>query len=87
MSLIVICHMGTTINKYQISRNVEFGYWVLEHGNVPLKGIPVFVRDTIMHLVAMNRGKPKGTMNVCIQVGDVKPFWRRQKAMALRIVV
>ncbi len=35
----------------------------------------------------MNRGKLKGTMNVCIQVGDVKPFPKRQKVVASSIVV
>jgi hypothetical protein len=69
--------MCTTIDMYQISRNIEFGYWVLEHGNVPLKDVPVFLRDTIEHLAATNRGKLEGTMNVCIQVVDVKPFPKR----------
>ncbi len=35
----------------------------------------------------MNRGKLKGTVNVCIQVGDVKPFPKRQKVVASSIVV
>jgi hypothetical protein len=79
--------MGTTIDMYRISRIIEFGYRVLEHGNGPLKDVPVFLRDTITHLAAMNRGKLKGTMIVCIQVGDVKPFLKRQKVMALSIVI
>jgi hypothetical protein len=83
----MICHMGTMINMYRISRNVGFGYLVLEHGNVPLKDVSVFLRDTITRLAAVNRGKLKRTLNVCIQVGDVKPFLKRQKDMASSIVV
>jgi hypothetical protein len=59
----------------------------LEHGNLPLKDVLVFLRDTIMHLATMNRGKLKGTVNVCIQVGDVKPFPKRQKVVVSSIVV
>ncbi len=58
-----------------------------EHGNVPLKDAPVFLRDTITHLAAVSRGKLKGTVNVCIQVGDVKPFPKRQEVMVSSIVV
>jgi hypothetical protein len=78
--------MGTTINMYRISRDVKFGYWVLEHGNVPLKDVPVFLRDTITPLAAMGRDELKGNVNVCIQVGDVKPFPKRQNIVASSIV-
>jgi hypothetical protein len=40
-----------------------------------------------MRLAAVNRGKLKGTVNVCIQVGYVKPFPKRQKVVASSIVV
>jgi hypothetical protein len=59
----------------------------LEHGNVPLKDVPVFLRDTITHLAATNRGELKRTTNVCIQVGDVKPFPKRQKVVVSNIAV
>ncbi len=54
---------------------------------MPLKDIPVFLRDTITRLVAVNRGKLKGRVNVCIQVGDVKPFPKRQKVVVSSIVI
>ena len=63
MSLIVICHMGTTINMNRISRNVKFGCWVLEHGNVLLKDVPVFLRNTITCLAAVNSGKLEGILS------------------------
>jgi hypothetical protein len=87
LSLIVKWHMGTTIDMNRISRNVKFRYWVLEHGNVPLKDAPVFLRDTIMRLTAASRRKLKGTMNIGIQVGNVKPFLKRQMVVASSIVV
>jgi hypothetical protein len=83
----MICHVDTTINMNRISRNVKFWYWVLEHGNVPLKDVPVFLRDTAMRLVAANRGKLKRTANVCIQVVEVNPFPKRQKVVASSTVV
>jgi hypothetical protein len=49
--------MGTPIDMYRIRSNVKLGYWVLEHGNVPLKDTPVFLRETIMRLAAVNSGK------------------------------
>ncbi len=44
-----------------------------------LKDLPVFLRDMITRLMATNRGKLEGTVNIGIQVGDVKPFPKRQK--------
>jgi hypothetical protein len=79
--------MGTTINMNQISRNINFGYWVLEHGNVPLKDVPVFLRDTVTRLAATNIGKLKGAVNIGIQVDGIKPFLKRQKVVALSIAV
>ncbi len=87
MSLIVICHVGTTINMNQINRNIKLGYWVLKYGNMPLKDLPVFLRDAIARLAAVNRGKLKGTVNVCIQVGYIKPLSKRQKIVVSSIVV
>ncbi len=54
---------------------------------MPLKDVPVFLRDTIAHLAAANRGKLEETINVCIQVGDVKPFLKRKKVVASSIAV
>ncbi len=54
---------------------------------MPLKDVPVFLRDMIMRLVATNIGKLEGTMNLCIQVGDFKPFPKKQKVVVSSIVV
>jgi hypothetical protein len=71
-----MCHVGTTtIGMNQISRNAKFGYWVLEHGNLPLKEeVPVFMRDDRASCGCKQRQTRRDRecmypVNVCIQVG------------------
>jgi hypothetical protein len=85
--LIVIADVSTAIYMYRVSRNVEAGKRVLEHGRMALQDVPIILRDTITSLTPVNRGELERTMDESVQVCDVEPFPKRAKLVPCSIVL
>ena len=74
VSLVMISHMHSAINVYQICRNVKVWDWILKHRDMSKKNVPIILRNTITSFSPSNRSKFKWTVSKCIRMGDVKPF-------------
>ena len=79
VSLIMISYMRSAINVYRICRNVKAWNWVLKHGDMSKKDIPIILRNTITSFLSSNGCKFKWTVYEGIRMGDVKPFSHNQQ--------
>ena len=78
VSLIMISYMCSTINVYQICRNVKEWNWILKHGDMSKKDVPIILRNTISSFLSSNGCEFKWTVYKSIRMGDVKPFFEQK---------
>ncbi len=52
-----------------------------------LKDVRIGLTNTVSGFSTSDGGKFKGTVDVCLMMGDVKPIPKGQKMMALGIIV
>ncbi len=79
MGLIVVSHVGATIDMNRVSWNVETGGGILEHMRMFPKDVPIILRDAITCFASANGSKLEWVVNVSIKMCDIEPFPKRQK--------